>query len=50
MTKKFEREVQSDTGLPQEVRKIPSKKLNLTPKGIRKRRKKCPKLVDGKKK
>ena len=32
------REVHSDTGLPQETRKIPNKPPNLPPKRIRKRR------------
>ena len=33
-----EREVHSNTDLPQEIRKIPNKQSNLTPKGTRKRR------------
>ena len=32
------REVLSDTGLPQETRKISNKQSKLTPRGIRKRR------------
>ena len=32
------REVCSNTGLPQEARKISNKQLNLIPKGVRKRR------------
>ena len=33
------KEVQSNIGLPQEVREIPNKRSKFTPKGTRKRRK-----------
>ena len=38
------REVYSNTILPQETRKISNKQLNLTPKAIRERRTKNPKV------
>ena len=42
------REVYSNTILPQETRKISNKQPNLTPKATRETRTKTPKLVEGK--
>ena len=43
------REVNSNTILPQETRNISNKQPNLTPKAIRERRTKDPKVSKGKK-
>ena len=43
------REVYSNTILPQEIRKTSNRQANFTPKTTGKRRKKKPKLVEGKK-
>ena len=43
------RKVYSNTILPQEARKAPNRQPNFTPKTTGKRRKKAPKLVEGKK-
>ena len=42
--KSFKRELHCNTGLPQETRKISNKQPNLTPKAIRERRTKTPKV------
>ena len=43
------RDVYSNTILPQETRKTPNRQPDFTPEAIGKRRKKIPKLVEGKK-
>ena len=43
------KEVYSNTILPQETRKTLNKQLNFTPKTTGKKKKKTPKLVEGKK-
>ena len=43
------REVYSNTILPQETRKISNKQPKLTPKAIREKNKKTPKVAEGKK-
>ena len=47
--KQFQREVYSNTILPQETRKISNKQPNFTPKTGKRRTKKSSKLVEGKK-
>ena len=43
------REVYSNTILPQETRNVSNKQPNLTPKAIRRKNKKTPKLTEGRK-
>ena len=43
------REVHSNTSLPQEIREIPNKQPNFTPRATGKRRAKNPQFVEGKK-
>ena len=42
------REINSNTGLPQEARKFSNKQPNLTPKGDRKRKEQNPKTIEKK--
>ena len=45
-----EREIHSNIGLPQEIRKISNKQPNITPKGTRKRRTNKAQRVEGRNK